>query len=457
MSKTVPEDTIAAISTASGEGGIAIVRVSGPDSLIVGDRVFRCRGTNVSGRAAGAFVHGHVVDEGGNVIEEAILLVYRGPHSYTREDAIELQCHGGAVPVRRVLRTVLAAGARIAEPGEFTKRAFLNGRIDLTQAEAVADLIAARTERSAASALAQLDGVMERFAADQYEALVMAAADLEALLDFPEDDLPDGVVEAVSSRLSGICKGLSSWLDTAEEGHVLRDGVLTVIAGPPNAGKSTLLNRLVGFERAIVSAQPGTTRDTIEETVNLDGIAFRLVDTAGLRESECTIEQEGVSRARATVEGADLILYVMDASDPGSGNGLKPGAGTANRTIVVLNKTDLRPASGVQERPAGVGVVACSCLTGAGLPELRAAMVAACGVNSASPPHATLSERHRHCIQDVLNALNAACALLTHGEDEIALAAIEIREAMERINDLTGRECGEDVLGAVFQRFCIGK
>lgn len=454
------EDTIAALATAPGEAGIAVVRISGPRSLAIADAVFhggRCRPSALPARQ---FMHGQVRSgsEGTPDIDEAILLVYRAPQSYTREDVVEIQGHGGVAGARRMLRVVLEAGARPAEPGEFTRRAFLNGRIDLLQAEAVADLIRARSDRAAAAAVEQLDGSLSRECDGIYDALLGLAADVEATLDFAEEDLPATVRSDLVARLDQVRLRLVALLATWEEGHLLREGALVVISGLPNAGKSTLMNRLLGRERAIVTPLPGTTRDSLEETLILDGIPLRLVDTAGLRATDCVIEREGVRRAEQWIEQANIHVHLVDVSCPMTDEAMSMIQRLPpESTIIVYNKIDLCP-HGVDHRlTPGYTPVYCSLLGDADLTELKKALARRLGV-AVVPSHAVISERHRQIIQSVQDILNACAARLGQpgGEAEV-LAAQDLRMALESLGTLTGRVYSDDLLDNIFSRFCVGK
>lgn len=453
------DDTIAAIATAPGEAGISVVRVSGPDSLRVADSVFRGAAPRPSERSSHVVIHGHVTDASGNV-DEVLLVIMRGPHSYTGEDVVEIQGHGGSVVARRVLRRVLDAGARPAEPGEFTKRAFLNGRMDLVQAEAVLDLVRARSDRAAAAAVEQLEGGLSRKFNDAYDKLMSVAADLEATLDFPEDELPAATMPDLMTRLGEIERDVKALLATWDEGHLLRNGAIAVISGRPNVGKSTLLNALLGQSRAIVSPIPGTTRDTIEEGLVLDGIPLRLVDTAGLREAECEVEQEGVRRTRAHMEKADIHLYVVDASQPLTKEDREQfGALDSQHCVVILNKCDLGQAVRAGDVPKFTSVSA-SLIRGHGLEEIRKAMAAKleAGIDLAVPPHAVISERHRRLLMESQQELRRAGDMLTSGaDDQVVPAADALRGALERIGLITGKSYEEELLTSIFSRFCIGK
>jgi len=459
---TYPSDTIAAIGTASGESGIAIVRVSGPDSLAVADRVCRVEGPPPSARNANTFLRCHVHSEDGEAgspdLDEVILMIYRAPHSYTREDVVEIQGHGGRSCSRRILRAVVEAGARVAEPGEFTRRAFLNGRIDLLQAEAVADLVGARSDRAAAAAIEQLEGRLSSAFAGVYNKLLASATELEATLDFPEDELPESVAPGLVKQFEEVMRQLLELLKTWEEGHLLRDGARVVISGLPNVGKSTLLNSLLGNDRAIVSEIPGTTRDTIEEQLVLDGIPLRLIDTAGLRDSECPIEREGVVRAQARISSADVLLHVVDSSrelvpeDKASLGGLDPA-----RTLVILNKQDLGARTSAKHfKP--FKCIECSLLDPGATEPVKAGVSSILGRVTTGPPHAVISERHRSCVQSALNALNDSLSCLELGSAAAPeLAASSLRVAIESLGTAIGRTYSDDLLDSIFSRFCIGK
>jgi tRNA modification GTPase len=349
-------DTIAALATAPGEAGIAIVRISGPETYAIADAIFRGRGEPPSRRKPFTFAHGRIVDAEGHSMDDALMLFMRGPRSYTGEDQVEVHGHGGSISSRRILRRVIEAGARLAEPGEFTRRAFLNGRMDLVQAEAVLDLIKARSERAAKAAVDQLKGTISSSLSSIYDDTIALNADLEATMDFPEDELPEAVMEEILGRLEVVRRRTSALLETWSEGRMLREGALVVIAGQPNVGKSTLMNALLGQSRAIVSDTPGTTRDTIEEGYVLNGIPLRLVDTAGLRDTACDIEREGIRRSRDHLQKADLTIYLLDATQgvtPEDEDNLKKL--DPAKTLVVWNKMDL-VAGGMGVQGSGFGV-----------------------------------------------------------------------------------------------------
>jgi tRNA modification GTPase len=371
---------------------------------------------------------------------------------------VEIQGHGGRVAARRILNTVLSAGARPADPGEFTRRAFLNGRIDLLQAEAVADLIRARSDRAAAAAIEQLEGGLSDLAGSIYDDTANVAADLAATLDFNEDELPGAVLDGLAARIRAAAARLKEMLATWEEGHLLREGAKIVLAGQPNVGKSSLMNCLLGKDRAIVTATPGTTRDTIEESMVLDGVVLRLVDTAGLRDAAGDAERQGVARARESMQGADLTVYVLDGSAPlAQADNEALGHLDPDRSLVVINKTDLGERLAEQSLRHR-HVVRCSCLLPEGIEPVRSALRDRFALDSSVPPHAVISERHLQNVQNALNALNEARKLLeTRDESNQVLAATEIRAALEALGTMIGRTYTAELLETVFSRFCIGK
>jgi tRNA modification GTPase len=454
----ITEDTIAALATASGPGAISIVRLSGSDSLAIADRLFHCTGVRPSERPGGSFVYGRIGLPGDGVVDEGILLIFRAPRSYTREDVVEIQCHGGRESARRILRLVLEAGARSAEPGEFTRRAFLNGRLDLVQAEAVMDLIASQSARAASSAVEQLAGRLSESVRAVYSRVVMACSDLEATLDFPEEDFPDDLAEQSVQHLDASMVMIDDLLVNWEEGHRLREGALVVISGQPNAGKSTLLNRLLGKDRAIVSPVPGTTRDSIEETFVLNGIPIRLVDTAGLRDTGCAVEQEGIARAKVYIEKADLRLHVVDASLPFSPADLTSLVETAKQqTIVLFNKTDLKQVVSHCDF-VGYEALSISLIKEYGINALLEVMTAKLDANPHAPPHATLSERHRGLLTGARHALLEARQWMVPLQQKgLVPAASHLREAADLLGRIIGRVYYDDMLDQIFSRFCIGK
>ncbi len=448
------DETIAAIATPAGEGGVGIIRISGEMALEIGSTVFQSAdGVRLLDRGANAFAYGSIRDKEGVQIDVGLALVMRAPKSFTGEDTVELQGHGGTVVLRRVLRRVLEAGARMAEPGEFSRRAFLNGRMDLTQAEGLFDLIRARSDRAAQAGLEQLEGVLSRSFNGLYDAFLEVTANLETTLDFVEDELPDDVFSGIAQKLDHSFMELDGLLETWNEGRLLREGVRVAILGRPNAGKSTLLNALLGYERAIVSEIEGTTRDTIEEQWVLNGIPLRLTDTAGLRVTDCRVEAEGIRRAEAHGEAAELIIYVLDASKRlASEDQRRLEELPADRSVVVLNKIDLG------QKVDEIEGIAVSLLSAHGLVDLKAALIEKLDAGEQSPAHAVISERHRALlIKARYEAKQARAYLIENIEQQSALACDHLRSALEHLGYVTGRTYHDELLDNIFSRFCIGK
>ena len=455
------EETIAAIATAAGESGIGVVRISGPAAVGVADRSFRARkGGTLVMRRTHSISYGWVVDEAGNLIDESLALVMRGPHSFTGEDVVELQCHGGQVAVRRVLGVVLAAGARLADPGEFTKRAFLNGRLDLSQAEAVVDVIRAKTDRAMNAAVHQLRGEMKAQVDSIRSRLLQIAAQMEADIDFPELELEVETADQVEEGCQCALGAVNRLLEGARQGKLMREGFRVVLAGRPNVGKSSLLNRLVRENRAIVTEIPGTTRDVIEEWVNIAGVPVMLVDTAGIRETSDVIERLGVDRSRVMLERADMALLVVDAGDGLQEEDLAllelvPPSCTR---VAVVNKIDLNPSFRPEDwsdRLRGVKVLFVSAEVGTSLGQLEAAIGEAAGVHDVEESF-LVSERHSAALRRAASHLEEA--LLTrragYGSD---LLSIDVRGAWVALGEITGETVGEDLIDQIFSRFCIGK
>jgi tRNA modification GTPase len=439
------EDTIAAPATAFGAGAVALTRISGPRAVEVAEAVFRGR-RRVTDLPPGRVVTGRIEREG-ETIDEVLLTVFRGPRSYTGEDVVEISGHGGVVVSRAVLQAVLAAGARVAEPGEFTRRAFLNGKMDLTQAEAVMDLISARGEVAARAAAGQLEGRLGRVVERVREEALTALAHLEAFIDFPEEGIDPESGQALLRRVDDLSAAVARLLSTADEGRMLREGVRLVIHGAPNVGKSSLLNLLVGYDRAMVSEVPGTTRDTIEENLTLRGIAFRVIDTAGLRESDDPLELEGMRRTRRHLEEADVAVRVLDAAA-----GMQ-GVVAAPNEIVVLNKIDLWTGGKI---PADV--IPLCCLDGRGLEELVTALIGRTELVDFGRGEETVAVnvRHQQCLRTAADYLAETRRSLERG-DAPELTALELRSALVAIGEITGAVDTEEVLGKIFGTFCIGK
>jgi tRNA modification GTPase len=457
MNEIIKDDTITAIATAPGEGAIAIVRVSGPDSLHIADRIFVGKGRPPSVRRSQSFLHGAIRGADG-VADEVILLLYRSPHSYTREDSVEIQGHGGSAAAKRILKAVLDAGARMAEPGEFTKRAFLSGRIDLLQAEGVLDLIRARTDRAAHAALEQMQGTLSLSFNTLYDAALELAGDLESTLDFSEDELPESVTNTVIEKLGHLDANFQRLLASWEDGHLLRDGAQVVIAGKPNVGKSTLMNALLGKERSIVTPIAGTTRDVIEEQLVINGYIVRLIDTAGLRDSDCEIESEGVRRAKHQLSKADVIIYVIDgSSEIDDHERVEIETLSKSATIIVINKSDKYISNSIKSFASDKSYVHVSATTKNGLNELKTRILSQLGINGNSNHHASISERHRRLLASSHEDIIESIHLMRQSTPDPALAASRLRCALETLGEATGRIYHNELLNNIFSRFCIGK
>ncbi len=459
MTTASSQETIAAIATAPGEAGIAIVRISGPEALRVADALVRTRPAP-SQAVPRCVLHGHVHGRGEDApIDEVLVLVFRAPHSYTREDVVEIQGHGGRAVAARILRATLDAGARLAEPGEFTRRAFLNGRLDLLQAEAVGDLIHAQSDRAASGAIRQLDGCLSILYNDIYDLLICTNSDLEASIDFSQEELPETIPVEIRRRIDDARARLENLLSTWHDGHLLREGALVVIAGEPNAGKSTLMNQLLGRDRSIVTPIPGTTRDTIEEGLTIRGILVRLVDTAGLREIDCPIEQEGIRRATGMVARADLTLLMLDGSVPLSAeNKERLERSDPGTTLAILNKRDLGCRVEPGMLPGGLTALPVSLLSPADVELVRAAIAEALALHADDTAQVTISERHKVSTEAALEAVKEAGALMERTDvDGSLLAAQALRVALQELGAVTGREYATELLDRIFSRFCIGK
>ncbi len=458
MSMNVTDSPIAALATAAGAAGVCVVRISGAGALEVGDHLVPSATAKPSQRAAGTFFHATILHpQTRECIDDAVILVYRAPHSYTGEDTLEIQGHGGSVPSRRLLGAVLAAGARLAEPGEFTRRAFLNGRLDLTQAEAICDFIQSKTDRAAHVARAQLDGALGQQVGRLYEQVTAVCADVEHWLDFDEGELPETFAAQAAARVAEAVRELERLADTWNEGHLLRDGALVVISGRPNAGKSSLLNALLGRNRAIVHEVPGTTRDVIEESYALNGVPVRLVDTAGLRETGDAVEREGIGRARTLMRQADLNIHLIDQSVlHRDADARELGALSSGRTLIGITKCDL-PAADEIRLPAEVARVRLSVKTGEGLDELKSAMARLLGVDGEAHGQPVVSLRHVTELREAVRQGLAACAALASGSEHLVIAAGHLRGAAEALGRMVGRVYTEDLLDLIFSRFCVGK
>jgi len=453
-------DTIAAISTPIGEGGLAVVRLSGPNSPAIAQRCFRPIGKSSLAPldAPSHTLHYGHVHRGDKIIDEVMLAVLRAPRTFTREDMVEISCHGGVLPAKLVLDTLLEAGARLATPGEFTRRAFFNGRIYLTQAEAIADLIHSRTELALEAANEQLAGKLSKRIEKLRDEMVQTLAHIEAHIDFPDEDIAPDTREALIARLRHGISFMDELLQTAGEGQILRRGIRVAIIGRPNAGKSSLLNQLLGHERAIVSPIPGTTRDTIEETANIRGIPVVFVDTAGLREAHDQIEAEGIRRSHESLARAELVLHVLDASEPmASEDQARFDQLAGKKRIIVVNKIDL-PCRLHFTAPPSTAVVELSCQTGVGLETLKERIkdaVWAGGVGS-EMLQVMINSRHQEALQRARRHTSDAVDALARNET-LELPAMDLRIATNAVGEIVGKTTTEDILDSIFSQFCIGK
>ena len=461
--RAMTEDTISQIATPHGAGGIGIIRVSGGDALGVARCVFRpAAGGTLGDIAPYTARYGHIVAADGTVIDECILLYMRAPHSYTGEDTAELQCHGGAVVLREVLLRTWEAGARPAEAGEFTKRAFLHGRLDLARAEGVMELIAAKSTRAARAARERLAGAFSHAVTDIRTQILGAVAHIEAGIDFPEDDIPAASAEHLAAEIDAASAAVRRLLVGADTGRILRDGVKTVIVGRPNVSKSSLLNALLGMERAIVTDVPGTTRDIIEEEISVAGIPLRLLDTAGLRAAEDAVEQIGVARTEQHLTDAELILAVFDASEPltAEDHALLTRLSAASADTIILCSKEDRPSvlSAADFSAVAAPVLRISAQEGTGLDALREEIAAHIVRREGDLSDGALPNKERE-----IEALRRAEAHLTAAEETLAadlgtdFVSIDLRAAYDALGEILGETVDTDLIDRIFSEFCIGK
>ncbi|MEW6739301.1 MAG: tRNA uridine-5-carboxymethylaminomethyl(34) synthesis GTPase MnmE [Nitrospirota bacterium] len=475
------EDTIVAISTPIGEGGIGIVRLSGKDAIPIADKVFFSpKDRKLRDAKSHTVVYGFVIDPAKNErIDEVIAMIMKAPKTYTREDVVEINCHGGMLPLRATLQLLLREGARLAEPGEFTKRAFLNGRIDLSQAEAVIDVIRAKTEQAERLALRQLEGRLSAKITDMRDKVTELCMHIEAYIDFPEDEIE--VIEKgdLLDSMQSIGSELLSISKRYDEGRFFREGVSTAIVGKPNVGKSSLLNSLLQKDRAIVTEMPGTTRDVIEDYLNINGLPLRIMDTAGIRETHDLAEIEGVRRSLKAIEGADIVLAVLDAGRPfDEADKEVIDKVKDKRAVIVINKSDIespallkiRDTSHISESicrkvNANMGcvpnfpIVKVSALKGDGIDDLKDAIYSLCitaGKASDAEDIIITNLRHRQSIDRALKSLKDAEDALKRNEP-LEVVALFLRESLDSLGEIIGEVTTEDILNKIFSEFCIGK
>jgi tRNA modification GTPase len=452
------DDTIAAISTAIGHSGIGIVRISGSDAIRIADKLFRShKGKKLKHTPSNRIIYGRIVEPGRReVIDEVLLSVMKAPGTYTREDIIEINCHGGAVAVRRVLELVLEYGARLAEPGEFTQRAFLNGRIDLAQAEAVLDVISALTDESQKTAIRQLSGNLSKKIDGIREKLIDLTALVEAYIDFPEDDIEPLSVKEMKKQAEAIQRALQNLIDSSKYGLILRDGLKTAIIGRPNVGKSSLLNALLEHDRAIVTELPGTTRDVIEEYLNIEGLPLKIMDTAGIRSVENIAEKEGVKRSLMTMEDADLVLVMLDGSSALHKTDLELlEKSKSKNTLLVINKTDLPQKIRLDNPPREV--IRISARHGSGLDSLKKKIFKkATGGEVHHGTDIVTNVRHLKAIESASSSITSFLVQLKKDTSPEFLS-LELRDALDSIGAIIGITTPDDILNRIFSSFCIGK
>ncbi len=453
------QETICAISTPPGEGGIGIIRISGRDAITIVSNIVRLKKKNVLHSAASHTLHyGHIIDPAtGRIIDESLVTVMRAPATYTREDVVEINCHGGTMALGQTMALLISSGARQAEPGEFTKRAFLSGRIDLAQAEAVMDVISSKTDAALCAANEQLLGGLSKDIGDLRDKMVSLLASVEAGIDFPEEDIETGTGRPLREEVTNLGARVEELLSSYSFGKIFREGFATAIVGRPNVGKSSLLNALLKQERAIVTELPGTTRDVLEEYVNVMGIPLRILDTAGIRHSHDIAEQEGVRRSLGAIASADLVLLVLDGSGPFTAEDKRVLTETQGKNaLAVINKSDLPGQLGKLDWPEKQ--IAVSCRTGEGLDDLRqaiAGMVLSGAVSSREHAWA-VNQRHKTALEETRASLEKSLASIRGGLSP-EFIALDLRGALDSLGLIIGATYTDDILDRIFSEFCIGK
>lgn len=456
------DDIIAAVSTPPGNGGIGIVRLSGNGSIAAVDKIFKSKtGIKLIDKKSHTVTYGDIVD-GDEKIDEAIVTVMKAPSTYTKEDIVEINCHGGSGVTTAVLNLVLKNGARLADPGEFTKRAFLNGRIDLTQAEAVMDIIDAKTEAARKTAVNQLSGRLKNEIVDLREDIVSSIATVEAAIDYPEHDIEEETYFNLGEDCERFIAKLNSLLETSERGKIIKDGISTAIIGKPNSGKSSLLNYLLDEERAIVTDIAGTTRDTVEEFINLDGISVKLIDTAGIRETGDIVEKIGVDKSKASAEGADLCIFITDASEPLTKEDMEILEFIKDKKIIaLLNKTDKGLNTDVETVKNIVGEENClfvSVKTGEGINLLlnRIKELFLGGDIVLGDEPLINNVRHKNLLYNALESIKNAVVAINNRIPE-DFVSLDLKQAYEYLGEIIGESVDEDIIDKIFTKFCLGK
>lgn len=456
------DDVIAAISTPLGTGGIGIVRMSGAGCIQMADEIFIGK-KKLSEKASHTLAYGRITDgAGGEIIDEVLVSVMKSPHTYTKEDIVEINCHGGSLVTKRVLEAVLKCGARLAEPGEFTKRSFLNGRIDLTQAEAVIDLIHSKTELSRQAAVNQLEGRLKKAVREMREEILDMIAGIEAVIDYPDYDIEDETYATMEKGAQALLDRMNRLLATADRGKIIREGLQTVIIGKPNVGKSSLLNWLLEEERAIVTDIPGTTRDTVEEYLNIDGIPIKIVDTAGIRETGDIVEKMGVEKSRAYAENADLVILMLDASRPLEAEDREILSFIRKKkTIVLLNKTDLAVVLSAEEVKAYLPegeLLAISVKENRGFDALIDALknLFLDGQDATADDALLGNTRHKDALGRARDAM-ARCMETIATRMPEDFISMDLQDANRALGEITGDTSDEEIIDRIFTKFCLGK
>ncbi len=452
-------ETIAAISTAMSDSGIGIVRISGPEAFEIADRIYKGK-KKLSGEPSHTVHYGWIKD-GENTIDEVLVLLMRGPHSYTGEDTVEIDCHGGVYVVRKILETVLKYGARAAEPGEFTKRAFLNGRMDLSQAEAVIDVIHSKNEYALKNSVSQLKGSIQRQISSMREEILYHTAYIESALDDPEHISLDGYGDTLVEKIEELLKKLKKLIDTADNGRMMQEGIRTVIVGKPNAGKSSLLNALVGEERAIVTEIEGTTRDILEEHIQLNGVSLNIMDTAGIRRTEDVVEKIGVDRAKNQAEDADLIIFVVDASRNLDENDFEIMDMIQDKQVIVLlNKSDLETlvTKEMIREHLDKPMIEISAKEEEGIYELEQKVKEMFfqGEIAFNDEVYITNVRQKEALESAYASLKQVKRSIEDGMPE-DFYTIDLMDAYEALGSITGETIGEDLVNEIFSKFCMGK
>lgn len=457
------EDTIAAISTPVGVGGIGIIRVSGKDAISIVDKIFvspnrkLLRDTN-----SHTITYGHIINSSGKVLDEVLIMLMKAPRTFTREDVVEINCHGGPIPLNAVLMALIEQGARLAESGEFTKRAFLNGRIDLSQVEAIMDVIEAKTELSLSQAIGQLEGNLSKKIREYQDILMQIIARIEVSIDYPEYDQDEPITEDFGDEISKLLSKLNQLLNTADTGKMLRDGVKTAIVGRPNVGKSSLLNALLEENKAIVTDIPGTTRDIVEAYLNIDGIPYQLLDTAGIRETEDIVEQMGVERSKDSIEAADLVLMLIDSHEGLVDKDKEILEQIKDKPVIyVFNKADLenRITQEIKTEYFNRGShVYISAKAQSGLDELKLEMKAKVikGVSTVGSEATISNQRQKQALIHAINSLEKVMQAIEMGLPEDCLA-IDLHDAFGHLGMIMGESIKEEIIDQLFSRFCLGK